>query len=88
MATNRSTPEWGRAIFSDLCVILRPGGPDDVSSFLKYALGLTRAHLQLARLVQPVQSNRRAQISSPAPCHCSELVEGRLDFIYRNVPKL
>lgn len=62
MATNRSTPEWGRAIFSDLCVILRPGGPDDVSSFLKYALGLTRAHLQLARLAQPVQTNRRALI--------------------------
>ena len=24
MTTNRATPEWGKAIFSDLCVILRP----------------------------------------------------------------
>ena len=28
MATNRATPEWGKAIFSDLCVILRPTGPE------------------------------------------------------------
>lgn len=33
MATNRATPEWGKAIFSDLCVILRPQVPCFFISF-------------------------------------------------------
>lgn len=34
-------------------------GPEDVSNFLKYAIALTRVHLQLSKLVTPVVQNRR-----------------------------
>ena len=112
---HQAREEWGKAIFSDLCVILRPQaraipctalfllssetldeelrrlevcmamviptscatvsgeetaatevwdshfkaqGPEDVANFLKYAIALTRVHLQLARLITPVVHNR------------------------------
>jgi len=39
-------------------------GAEDVSNFLKYAIALTRVHLQLARLVTPVVQNRCARFCS------------------------
>lgn len=140
MATNRATPEWGKAIFSDLCVILRPQvitavwrrlftslhvvlgiwsvtsrlqllgppcgvccvrsrdtkvlketvsrcdenlstrttcllqGPEDVSNFLKYAIALTRVHLQLSKLITPVTQNRcwqRLREDQALPTHAA-----------------
>ena len=38
MTTNRATPEWGKAIFSDLCVILRPQASK--TSMMKFELAL------------------------------------------------
>ena len=58
MENNRSTPEWGAAIFSELCIITRPVTPSDLSDFIKYAIALGRMHLQLARLATPVQHNK------------------------------
>lgn len=69
MATNRATPEWGKAIFSDLCVILRPQGPEDVSNFLKYAIALTRVHLQLSKLITPVTQNRDRRLAEIREAH-------------------
>lgn len=79
MATNRATPEWGQAIFSDLCVILRPEGPEQVSNFLKYAIALSRVHLQLARLVQPVEgANKKRRLEEIKEAHaryCAKQLE-------------
>lgn len=69
MATNRAIPEWGRSIFSDLCVILRPSNPEDVSNFLQYALAMTRVHLQMARLAKPVQSNTKRRLADISAAH-------------------
>ena len=58
MENNRTTPEWGNAIFSEMCVIMRPVTSGDLADFIKYAIALSRMHMQLARLATPVQHNR------------------------------
>lgn len=58
MENNRKTPEWGAAIFSELCIITRPATESDLADFIKYAIALSRLHMQLARLATPVQNNR------------------------------
>jgi hypothetical protein len=68
MENNRTIPEWGRAIFSDLCVIMRPVSSDDVRAFVGYAIALTRTHLQIARLVRPVEADR---LESSPTLRCS-----------------
>lgn len=55
--TNSDIPEWGRNIFSDFCIQLRPESPEDVGKFLKYSLALVHFHLQFARLALPLQSS-------------------------------
>ncbi len=60
MTNNRTKPDWGEAIFSEHCVIMRPQGEAALADFIKYAIAVTRMHLQLARLAMPVQTNRCA----------------------------
>jgi phycocyanobilin:ferredoxin oxidoreductase len=43
----RSIPDWGKAIFSQLCVCIRPNTPEELAGFIKYAVALTRMHLQV-----------------------------------------
>jgi len=52
-ASNRATPEWGASIFSDACVLARPGGDAAaVAAFSRYAAALNDLHLAYAdRLV-------------------------------------
>ena len=49
LESNRTIPDWGSAIFSKLCVIVRPTTPKEVASFLKYAIALTNVHVQNCR---------------------------------------
>ena len=53
MASNRSTPEWGTAIFSPLCVLMRPTTGEELGAFLKYTLALVHLHVQLSKAVRP-----------------------------------
>lgn len=55
LESNRSIPEWGRAIFSPLCVIVRPQGGEELGRFLKYALALNQLHVQVGALVEEQQ---------------------------------
>ena len=55
----RSVPEWGKNIFSPLCVCLRPSDGAELAGFMKYALALHRAHLVLSLLVEPMQAKDR-----------------------------
>jgi hypothetical protein len=50
LESNRSIPDWGRAIFSPFCVIMRPTSAEDLGRFLKYALALTRVHTEVCGL--------------------------------------
>ena len=52
--TNSDIPEWGKRIFSECCIQMRPESPEDVGRFLKYTLALVHFHLQFARLALPV----------------------------------
>jgi phycocyanobilin:ferredoxin oxidoreductase len=54
LESNRTIPEWGSAIFSKLCVIVRPESPQEVAKFLKYAIALANFHVQIGRLAVPV----------------------------------
>ena len=47
LESNREVPAWGAAIFSPLCVIMRPESPEDLGRFLKYCLALTQLHVQV-----------------------------------------
>ncbi len=58
MTNNRTKPDWGEAIFSEHCIIMRPTGEESLGDFIKYAIAVTRMHLQFARLQTPVQTNR------------------------------
>lgn len=64
LENNRTTPEWGQAIFSDMCVIMRPENPDELSRFLQYCITLHRTHLVLSQQARPVTEYRCAGSAS------------------------
>jgi phycocyanobilin:ferredoxin oxidoreductase len=67
--TQRAAPDWGREIFSDVCVLVRPTGPEDVAAFVTYAAALTRVHLEVARLQQPVGFGRGPRVQEIRAAH-------------------
>ena len=54
-SNQRQVPEWGKAIFSPLCVCMTPKDGLELAGFMKYAVALQRAHIMLASLLQPVE---------------------------------
>jgi hypothetical protein len=54
-SNQRKVPEWGKAIFSPLCVCMAPKDGKELAGFMKYAVALQRAHIMLASLLQPVE---------------------------------
>ena len=63
VASNRAQPEWGREIFSDVCVLTRPAGDEELlKRFLRYALSLHAAHLAFAdNLASNLAESRRGK---------------------------
>lgn len=49
MASNRQVPQWGAAIFSAHCVIVRPQEPGHLAAFLAYTRALTEYHMVAAK---------------------------------------
>lgn len=60
LQNNRTVPEWGQAIFSDMCVIVRPENPDELSRFIQYCIALHQTHLMLSQRAYPVTQYRCA----------------------------
>ena len=58
LQNNRKIPEWGRDIFSDMCVILRPKDLEEVQRFMQYSSDLHRVYLHLASRVPPLTQQR------------------------------
>lgn len=54
LQNNRTVPEWGQAIFSDMCVIVRPENPDELARFIQYCIALHQTHLILSQRAYPV----------------------------------
>jgi len=71
-STPRSTaPEWGREIFSDACVLERPGTDEEaLKRFLRYALSLHRAHLKFSEAL--LLSSHSSSTPSPDPSSRAE----------------
>ncbi|KAK9796624.1 hypothetical protein WJX73_002588 [Symbiochloris irregularis] len=69
LSSNRQTPEWGKAIFSDLCLLMRPTSPQDLAGFLKYAIALHQAYLTSFANATPVVNNREARLAGIAASH-------------------
>lgn len=59
ISTNSSIPDWGKSIFSECCVQMRPESSEDTGKFIKYLLALCHFHVQYARLATPVDSVAR-----------------------------
>ena len=55
---NRAVPEWGKEIFSDQCILVRPGSQDELDTFYRYAIALVRVHLKYTQISGPVMQNR------------------------------
>ncbi len=68
LENNRAVPSWGKEIFSDLCIIIRPSASEELANFVKYTIALTQAHLQLSKQTSQVQSNKYAAFCSVAIC--------------------
>lgn len=62
LESNRGVPDWGRAIFSPLCIIVRPQSGDELGRFLKYALALTQMHVQIAKIAHPIGTAQRRRL--------------------------
>ena len=60
---NRALPEWGRAVLSDLCIMMTPAGEAELTAFVKYCIALAHAYLEVARHVQAPTSNLCARRS-------------------------
>ena len=58
LSNNRSVPDWGKEIFSHLCVIMRPTTTEELGNFIKYTIALTQAYLQLSVQTSKIPSNK------------------------------
>ncbi|KAL0055047.1 hypothetical protein WJX82_006256 [Trebouxia sp. C0006] len=63
LENNRAVPSWGKEIFSDLCIIIRPSASEELANFVKYTIALTQAHLQLSKQTSQVQSNKSSRLA-------------------------
>jgi len=48
LASNRGVPDWGRAIFSRMCVIMRPQSNEELEAFVNYAVALSKLHVEVS----------------------------------------
>lgn len=55
--SERAVPGWGREIFSEAAVVIRPKNGDEMSGFMKYAVSLHRAHCMLAVMTLPLSAD-------------------------------
>lgn len=47
-------PDWGKSIFSEHCVMMRPTDAEALEGFMRYAVALFRLHLRFAHASEPV----------------------------------
>lgn len=72
---SRTIPEWGKQIFSPLCVCIRPQTTEELTGFVKYSIALTRAHLLYSRLLDPVEPTSQRNLE-----RLRDIVEGNRRF--------
>ncbi|EIE26217.1 ferredoxin-dependent bilin reductase [Coccomyxa subellipsoidea C-169] len=78
LQNNRTVPEWGQAIFSDMCVIVRPENPDELSRFIQYCIALHQTHLMLSQRAYPVTQQKEQRLADIRVAHeryCAKQLE-------------
>lgn len=66
MAGNREVPEWGKAIFSDYCVCIRPKDDAEAKAFVEYAIEVINIFHQVSAMALPVKSQKTARVKALA----------------------
>jgi len=69
LSASQALPEWGQEIFSPLCVCLRPISTDETYQFIRYACSITRLHLEISRLMYPIESSMAERAMEISACH-------------------
>jgi phycocyanobilin:ferredoxin oxidoreductase len=75
--TQRALPTWGQEFFSSFCVNISPTNIEETYQFFAYICSLTRLHLEVARLLKPVNSYRVQKVTEITECH-SRFCTGQL----------
>mmetsp|Transcript_22628 Transcript_22628/g.62806 ORF Transcript_22628/g.62806 Transcript_22628/m.62806 type:complete len:397 (-) Transcript_22628:211-1401(-) len=68
-AVERKPPEWGKGIFSNQCVLVRPTTPEETGAFVKYVVSALSVHLKVSRLVLPVPESERSRRADIKAAH-------------------
>lgn len=66
---HRKIPDWGRDIFSESCVAIRPENGRELASFITYACTLTRVHMTVAKTQEHLIVARGQQVAEVKACH-------------------
>jgi phycocyanobilin:ferredoxin oxidoreductase len=67
----REIPAWGD-IFSELCLFIRPTGPEEEDHFLQTVESYLTVHCQYASRQQPVSSEQRTKIQAAQRYYCTQ----------------
>ena len=67
----RELPDWGD-IFSQFCLFIRPGNPEEEAQFLSRVQAFLEIHCQQALAQSPVSDERRAEILAGQRYYCSK----------------
>ncbi len=67
----RELPAWGD-IFSEFCLFIRPGCPEEEAAFLSRVEAYLRIHCQQANAAQPVSDEQQAQILASQRYYCTK----------------
>lgn len=67
---SRNLPEWGN-IFSEFCVLVRPGSPEEETQFLDQVKAFLEIHCQQAATTKPTP-DRRAEILAGQQHYCTQ----------------
>ncbi len=67
----RALPDWGD-IFSEFCLFVRPGSPEEETQFLTRVSGFLDVHCQQAIAATPVNAEKSAEIIAAQRYYCTK----------------
>lgn len=67
----RELPAWGE-IFSEFCIFIRPGSPEEETQFLSRVEGFLEIHCVSAKAAKPVSSEQQAEILQGQHNYCTK----------------
>jgi phycocyanobilin:ferredoxin oxidoreductase len=62
-------PNWGRKILSRFCVCVKPSSAEEINTFSQYIFSLVRIHLEVSRLIDPLEAIETKKTQEIIACH-------------------